>query len=82
MKDKYYQPKEKNLKIIFDFYDYDLKKFINTNDSILEPVIKKIIKQIISGVCYCHMKKILHRDLKPQNILLDSVGKNKLIKET
>ena len=78
MKDKYYQPKEKNLKIIFDYYDYDLKKFLKTNDHLPEPVIKNIMKQILSGVSYCHDKKILHRDLKPQNILLDSGG-NKLI---
>lgn len=74
MKDKYYQPKEKNLKIIFDYYDYDLKKFLKTKDQLPELTIKNIMKQILSGVSYCHNKKILHRDLKPQNILLDSGG--------
>lgn len=34
-----------------------------------------MIKQILTGVNYCHKKKIMHRDLKPQNILVDIDGK-------
>jgi len=31
---------------------------------------------MISGVAYCHANRILHRDMKPQNILLDKNGEN------
>ena len=41
-----------------------------------EPTIKRIMRQLLSGVAYCHSKKIIHRDLKPQNILVDLNGKN------
>ena len=74
MKDKIYVPKEKKLKIIFDFYDYDLKKYINAKEHLGEHLIRKIMKQILNGVAFCHSKKILHRDLKPQNILIDAEG--------
>ena len=67
-----YRPKEQMLKIIFDFYDYDLKKFITAKDyKPDEEKIKVILKKILNGVAYIHSKRVLHRDLKPQNILVD-----------
>ena len=41
-------------------------------DKKLDPeVIRSIIKQILNGIAYCHARKVLHRDMKPQNILID-----------
>ena len=71
--DVIYKPKQQSLKIIFEYYEQDLKKFISSKQyKIDEKKIKMIIKKIINGVCYIHSKRILHRDLKPQNILVDS----------
>lgn len=34
--------------------------------------------QLLSGISYMHERRLLHRDLKPQNLLIDSRGAIKL----
>jgi len=32
---------------------------------------QKYLYQMLSGIAYCHSHRVLHRDLKPQNLLID-----------
>ena len=34
--------------------------------------------QLLRGLAYCHKRKVLHRDLKPQNLLINEKGELKL----
>jgi cyclin-dependent kinase len=43
-----------------------------------EDMIKRFMAQLCEGIRYCHMHRILHRDLKPQNLLIDKDGNLKL----
>ncbi|KAF2897313.1 hypothetical protein ILUMI_08861 [Ignelater luminosus] len=68
-----------DLYLVFEFLDIDLKKYIdNIQKSMSEDLIKCYMKQLIEGVSYLHTHRILHRDLKPQNLLLDKEGHIKL----
>ena len=34
-------------------------------------VYQTYLYQILRGIAYCHSHRVLHRDLKPQNLLID-----------
>ncbi|KAF2434370.1 cell division control protein 2 [Tothia fuscella] len=41
-------------------------------------IVKKFMSQLVRGIRYCHSRRVLHRDLKPQNLLIDQEGNLKL----
>lgn len=56
----------------------NLKEFIDSNDPIPYPQIINIMTQILSGVGYAHRNDVIHRDLKPQNILINKQNQAKI----
>eukprot|EP00826_Nyctotherus_ovalis_P048760 TRINITY_DN5779_c0_g1_i1.p1 TRINITY_DN5779_c0_g1~~TRINITY_DN5779_c0_g1_i1.p1 ORF type:complete len:609 (-),score=112.44 TRINITY_DN5779_c0_g1_i1:1109-2935(-) len=56
----------------------DLLIYVRKRRKLKESVTKFILKQILEGLHYCHLKSILHRDIKLDNILLNSDGKIKV----
>mmetsp|Transcript_1311 Transcript_1311/g.1385 ORF Transcript_1311/g.1385 Transcript_1311/m.1385 type:complete len:1268 (+) Transcript_1311:89-3892(+) len=44
-----------------------------------ETEVRRLFKQVISGIHYCHSKNITHRDIKLENLLLDASGNIKII---
>ncbi|KAF9140475.1 negative regulator of the PHO system [Mortierella hygrophila] len=72
---------ENKLTLVFEYMDQDLKKYMDQhgNRGALGPiVIKAFMYQLLKGVAFCHDNRVLHRDLKPQNLLINRKGELKL----
>lgn len=64
-----------NVSLVFDFMDTDLEIIIKDNTIILTTAnIKSYILQTLQGLEYLHLNWILHRDLKPNNLLVNCSG--------
>ncbi|KAK5175321.1 negative regulator of the PHO system [Saxophila tyrrhenica] len=81
---------ENKLMLVFEYMDKDLKKYM---DSYTSPsttsgqsargaldagIIKSFMWQLLRGIAFCHENRVLHRDLKPQNLLINNQGQLKL----
>lgn len=71
---------DSRLYLVFEFVPMDLKKFIDSRPKkhLDENITKSFTYQLLVAIYYCHVRRILHRDLKPQNILVDI--KNNILK--
>ena len=56
----------------------DLLNYVRKRRRLKEDVAKFMFKQIIEGLQHIHSKNIVHRDIKLDNILLDSKGNVKI----
>ena len=65
---------ETKLYLVFEYLDLDLKKHMDSSPHISNDrmVVKGYVYQICAGIAFCHSHRVLHRDLKPQNLLIDT----------
>lgn len=65
-----------NVSLVFDFMDTDLEQIIkDPKIPVLTPAnIKAYMIMTLKGLEYLHLHWILHRDLKPNNLLVNSNG--------
>jgi calcium-dependent protein kinase len=83
-----------NIVKLYEFYEDDryyhlvteyigggeLFDFIIKTKLLSEPIAANFMKQIFSGLAYCHSNNIVHRDIKPENLLLDREARDSVLK--
>jgi cyclin-dependent kinase len=59
------------LTIVFEYLDCDLHKYMELrNNNLPAATVQSFSDQLLAGIAYCHARSVLHRDLKPQNLLV------------
>ncbi|XP_051787132.1 cyclin-dependent kinase 15 isoform X3 [Erpetoichthys calabaricus] len=67
------------LTFVFEYVQTDLAQYITQHPGGLRPNnVKLFMFQLFRGLEYIHQQRILHRDIKPQNLLLTYLGELKL----
>jgi len=72
---------ENKLMLVFEYMDKDLKKYMDSRGDrgqLDYVTIKSFMQQLLRGIAFCHDNRVLHRDLKPQNLLINTKGQLKL----
>ncbi|XP_064647326.1 serine/threonine-protein kinase 36-like isoform X2 [Lineus longissimus] len=69
---------EKEVVAVTDYAEGELFQILEDDGSLPEEQVQSIAHQLCSALFYLHSHRILHRDMKPQNILLGKGGVVKL----
>ncbi|KAI3897165.1 hypothetical protein MKW92_010385, partial [Papaver armeniacum] len=67
-----------NIYMVFEYMDHDLSGLSKRGVRFSVPQIKCYMKQLLTGLHYCHLNEVLHRDIKAANLLVDNKGNLKL----
>ncbi|KAL7669106.1 hypothetical protein ACOME3_009775 [Neoechinorhynchus agilis] len=73
-----YESREKIILVMEYASGGELYEYLNIMKRIPEPEARSIFRQIVSAVHFLHKNRIVHRDLKLENILIDDRGNIKL----
>ncbi|CAE7864520.1 Cdk2 [Symbiodinium sp. KB8] len=66
---------ERRLYLVFEWLDKDLKNYMDSvKGGMSSDLVKSYMYQLLLGMDFCHKRGIMHRDLKPQNLLVDVHG--------
>ncbi|KAI6645833.1 Cyclin-dependent kinase-like 2 [Oopsacas minuta] len=71
--------KKKHYYLVFEYVDHTvLDELEESPNGLAEYNGKGIIWQVIQGIRFCHLNGVVHRDVKPENVLISEGGVVKL----
>jgi cyclin-dependent kinase 12/13 len=69
----------KNVFMVFEYLEYDLTGILETPEiRFTQDHVKSWSQQLLSGVHFMHINKVIHRDLKASNLLVNKKGELKI----
>lgn len=72
-------PNKSSLSLVFEYMDWSLEQVIRDHGQTLTAAdIKSFMLMILKGLAFVHSQQIVHRDVKPDNMLISSDGTLKL----
>ncbi|VEN48635.1 unnamed protein product, partial [Callosobruchus maculatus] len=70
---------KETLTFVFEYVHTDLSQYMERHADGLDPRNARLfLFQLLRGLAYCHQRRVLHRDVKPQNLLISEIGELKL----
>ncbi|XP_027886486.1 serine/threonine-protein kinase 36 isoform X2 [Xiphophorus couchianus] len=69
---------ETEVVVVTEYAEGQLFQILEDDGNLPESQVREIACQLVSALYYLHSHRILHRDMKPQNILLGKSGEVKL----
>ncbi|XP_063287016.1 serine/threonine-protein kinase 36 isoform X2 [Pelobates fuscus] len=69
---------EREVVVVTEYAEGELFQILEDDGNLSEELVRDVSAQLVSALYYLHSHRILHRDMKPQNILLGKEGTVKL----
>ncbi|GFG32559.1 hypothetical protein Cfor_12386 [Coptotermes formosanus] len=70
---------KETLTFVFEYVHTDLSQYMEKHSGGLDHRnVRLFLFQLLRGLAYCHRRRVLHRDVKPQNLLISEMGELKL----
>nr|XP_024218016.1 cyclin-dependent kinase 14 isoform X2 [Halyomorpha halys] len=67
------------LTFVFEYVHTDLSQYMERHPGgLVYHNVRLLLFQLLRGLAYCHKRMVLHRDVKPQNLLISEMGELKL----
>lgn len=64
--------------VVTEYAQGELFDILQDDQRLPESTVQQIAKQLVKALHYLHSNRIIHRDMKPQNVLIGSNGRIKL----
>jgi len=78
LRDVIHQPNQ--IILVLEYLDCNLKEYTEKSQMITHEIVADIVFQLFNAIHYIHSENVIHRDIKPQNILVGTSPNTTVLK--